>query len=168
MNKKKAGYGFRIVIGGYLAWLGASILYQMINEKPSNMAVMCVSAVVFIVVGGGYAIFSIKKVLDLRKEEMREAQGNPGDSGVEDGAPDTVGSSSSARQIDLNSTVVKSTPDAEQNPGADPEAGSEDKTEGTEEKNTESTDAESKSTVTEGDTVPDEVPEEIESDYEEK
>ena len=36
MNKK-AWYTFRIVLGGYLAWLGIRMLIEMVNEKPNNM-----------------------------------------------------------------------------------------------------------------------------------
>ena len=50
MNKK-AFYAFRIVLGGYLAYLGAGILIQMINERPGNMAFMIIVAVIFLIVG---------------------------------------------------------------------------------------------------------------------
>ena len=65
---KKAGYAFRIVLGGYLAYLGIRILIQMSEERPSNMVFMCVMAVIFTVIGCGYAIYSLKKVWDMRKE----------------------------------------------------------------------------------------------------
>lgn len=68
MNKKGV-YAFRIVLGGYLAYLGISILIQMYNERPTNMVVMCAAGAAFLVIGGGYAAFSLKKVLDIRKEE---------------------------------------------------------------------------------------------------
>lgn len=69
MNKK-AGYAFRIVLGGYLAWLGIRMLIQLYNERPSNMVFMGIMSVIFTVIGGGYAIYSLKKVLELKKEEM--------------------------------------------------------------------------------------------------
>ncbi len=74
MNKK-AFYAFRIVLGGYLAYLGAGILIQMINERPGNMAFMIIVAVIFLIVGAGYAVFSLKKVLDIRKEEQQAEDG---------------------------------------------------------------------------------------------
>ena len=40
MNKK-AWYTFRIVLGGYLAWLGIRMLIEMVNEKPNNMVYVC-------------------------------------------------------------------------------------------------------------------------------
>ena len=56
MNKK-AWYTFRIVLGGYLAWLGIRMLIEMVNEKPNNMVFMCV--------------MSVKKMFDLKKEDHR-------------------------------------------------------------------------------------------------
>ena len=72
MNKK-AGYAFRIVLGGYLAYLGIRMLIEMADERPSNMVFMCVMASIFTVIGAGYAIYSLKKVWELRKEEMNAA-----------------------------------------------------------------------------------------------
>ena len=60
MNKK-AWYTFRIVLGGYLAWLGIRMLIEMVNEKPNNMVFMCVMSVIFILIGLAYAIYYVKK-----------------------------------------------------------------------------------------------------------
>ena len=54
MNKK-SGYALRIVLGGYLTYLGIRILSEMIQQRPSNMTLMSVLAVVFILVGVAYA-----------------------------------------------------------------------------------------------------------------
>lgn len=67
--KGKTGYAFRIVLGGYLVYLGIRMLIQMADERPSNMVFMSVMAVIFTVIGGGYAIYSLKKVWEIRKEE---------------------------------------------------------------------------------------------------
>ena len=67
MNKK-AWYTFRIVLGGYLAWLGIRMLIEMVNEKPNNMVVM---SVIFILIGLAYAIYYVKKMFDLKKEDHR-------------------------------------------------------------------------------------------------
>ena len=64
MNKK-AWYTFRIVLGGYLAWLGIRMLIEMVNEKPNNMVFMCVMSVIFILIGLAYAIYYVKKTLYL-------------------------------------------------------------------------------------------------------
>ena len=64
MNKK-AGYAFRIVLGGYLAWIGIRMIIQMMNERPSNMVFMCVMGGIFVLVGAPYAIYSLKKMWTL-------------------------------------------------------------------------------------------------------
>lgn len=68
MNKK-SGYAVRIVLGGYLAYLGVRILTEMIQKRPSNMTLMSIMAVIFIIVGIGYAGNAICKVfgVDVRK-----------------------------------------------------------------------------------------------------
>ena len=50
MNKN-TGYVLRIVLGGYLVWLGISILTQALNEKPSNMTFICVAGGFFYCIG---------------------------------------------------------------------------------------------------------------------
>ena len=64
MNKK-SGYALRIVLGGYLTYLGIRILSEMIQQRPSNMTLMSVLAVVFILVGVAYAGNAICKTLKL-------------------------------------------------------------------------------------------------------
>lgn len=85
MNKK-AGYAFRIVLGGYLAWLGIRMLIQLYNERPSNMVFMGIMSVIFTVIGGGYAIYSLKKVLELKKEEM----GMTGEESAQEETPEVI------------------------------------------------------------------------------
>lgn len=69
MNKK-SGYAFRIVLGGYLTYLGIRILSEMIQQRPSNMTLMSVLAVVFILVGVAYAGNAICKTfeIDIKKQ----------------------------------------------------------------------------------------------------
>lgn len=69
MNKK-SGYALRIVLGGYLTYLGIRILSEMIQQRPSNMALMSVLAVVFILVGVAYAGNAICKTfeIDIKKQ----------------------------------------------------------------------------------------------------
>lgn len=64
MNKN-TGYVLRIVLGGYLTWLGINILIQMLSEKPSNM-IFISAAVLFIVAGGSYAIYSLIKIFGVK------------------------------------------------------------------------------------------------------
>ena len=69
MNKK-SGYALRIVLGGYLTYLGIRILSEMIQQHPSNMTLMSVLAVVFILVGVAYAGNAICKTfeIDIKKQ----------------------------------------------------------------------------------------------------
>ena len=64
MNKK-SGCALRIVLGGYLTYLGIRILSEMIQQRPSNMTLMSVLAVVFILVGVAYAGNAICKTLEI-------------------------------------------------------------------------------------------------------
>lgn len=68
MNKK-SGHAIRIVLGGYLAYLGVRILMETIQKKPSNEVLMLVLAVVFLLIGIAYAGNSICKVfgIDFKK-----------------------------------------------------------------------------------------------------
>ena len=69
MNKK-SGYALSIVLGGYLTYLGIRILSEMIQQRPSNMTLMSVLAVVFILVGVAYAGNAICKTfeIDIKKQ----------------------------------------------------------------------------------------------------
>ena len=69
MNKK-SGYALRIVLGGYLTYLGIRILSEMLQQRPSNMTLMSVLAVVFILVGVAYAGNAICKTfeIDIKKQ----------------------------------------------------------------------------------------------------
>lgn len=64
MNKK-SGCALRIVLGGYLTYLGIRILSEMIQQRPSNMTLMSVLAVVFILVGVAYAGNAICKTFEI-------------------------------------------------------------------------------------------------------
>lgn len=78
MNKK-AAYAFRIVLGGYLAYLGVQILIQMVKEEPTNMIFMCVTGIAFVIIGVGYAAYSLKKVFDIIKEENHPGEPSEAD-----------------------------------------------------------------------------------------
>ena len=81
MNNK-TGYGLRIVLGGYLAYLGIRMLIQTINDRPANMMFMGVMAVLFAVVGIAYAVYSLKKVWEMRKEEMKSPEDDGSESDI--------------------------------------------------------------------------------------
>ncbi len=70
MNNK-TGYGLRIVVGGYLAYLGIRMLIQTVNDRPANMIFMAAMAVIFAVVGIAYAVYCLKKVWKMGKEDTK-------------------------------------------------------------------------------------------------
>lgn len=77
MNKK-TGYILRIVLGGYLVWIGVNLLIQMLNERPSNMILLCIAAGVFIATGLVYAVFYLLKVSGVRfRIKKKEAAAEP-------------------------------------------------------------------------------------------
>lgn len=71
MNKK-SGLVLRIILGGYLVFLGVSLLMQMIQQQPSDMVLKSGIAVVFIAVGGFYAVHNIKAFYKMIKAENEE------------------------------------------------------------------------------------------------
>lgn len=68
MNSKYP-YIFRIVLSGYLVYLGGRILYVMIEEKPVNMGAMSFLGALFIAIGGAYAVYSGKNLWKILKNE---------------------------------------------------------------------------------------------------
>ena len=90
MNNR-TGYGLRIVLGGYLAYLGIRILIQTVNERPANMMFMGAIAVLFTMAGIAYAVYSVKKVWELKKAEKEpgpESEPAADEEKVEQSAPD--------------------------------------------------------------------------------
>lgn len=81
MNQKSS-YAFRIVLGGWLVYLGGSLLYQMFKEKPSNMIVMCMIAAAFMIIGGIFAGASLKGLYDIRKGELPAVPEDAGNTDV--------------------------------------------------------------------------------------
>lgn len=69
MNQKSS-YAFRLVLGGWLTYLGVSLLYQMYKERPSNMVLISAIAVIFVVVGAVCAIHSLLKILGIRMPKL--------------------------------------------------------------------------------------------------
>lgn len=64
---KKTWDILRTVLGVYLIWLGISLLIQVTEEKPRDMALMSALAVIFIFVGLGYALYHLDKIFNLKK-----------------------------------------------------------------------------------------------------
>lgn len=64
----------RVVAGLYLAYLGIQMIRGLIADRPENFAFMAAMAVIFIVVGIGFVIFSAKNVIALKNEEPETEQ----------------------------------------------------------------------------------------------
>ena len=91
MNNK-TGYGLRIVLGGYLAYLGIRMFVQTVNDRPENMMFMGTMAVLFAVAGIAYAGHSLKKVWGSRKEETKSSEEEKtGADGGPEGTADAAG-----------------------------------------------------------------------------
>ena len=91
MMNNRTGYGLRIVLGGYLAYLGIRMLIQTVSEKPANMMFMGAMAVLFTVVGIAYVAYSVKKALELKKAEQepeQESEPKPEEEAVEQSEAD--------------------------------------------------------------------------------
>lgn len=73
MNKK-SGIAIRIVLGGYLVFLGVSLLVQAIQIKPSDFALKAALSLLFIGVGGAYAFSYIRRAYKLLKASMGETE----------------------------------------------------------------------------------------------
>ena len=68
MNKR-TGSILRIVAGGYLIYLGITLIQQMQVEEPSNMTLITIFAIIFIFVGGAVCLLSLYRILRPRKTE---------------------------------------------------------------------------------------------------
>ena len=106
MNKK-AAYALRIILGGYLAYLGVRILILMVREKPTDMIFMCVMSAVFIVVGGGYAVYCLKKLFDIRKGEKGTALS---DESENDNESSVSRNPNAVRRMNMQATEIKKVP----------------------------------------------------------
>lgn len=66
----------RIFIGVYLAVIGVRILMQITETRPNNMAIMGVLAVIFILIGAAYTVYTVRRLLDIIKSEKEPDQGH--------------------------------------------------------------------------------------------
>lgn len=72
MNRnEKFACGFRLVLGGWLVYIGVSLLWTATQEKPSNMFFMGTMGIICVVIGAIYAGWIVKRLLDIRKAERR-------------------------------------------------------------------------------------------------
>lgn len=73
MNKnEKFACGFRLVLGGWLVYIGISLLWTVNKEKPANMFFMATMGMICMVIGAVYAGWIVKRLLAIRKAERQE------------------------------------------------------------------------------------------------
>ena len=70
--KNKSGLVLRIILGMYLVFLGGNLLTEMVKMKPSDYMLKSFLAVIFILVGIGYAFHNIKAIYKMVNEETEE------------------------------------------------------------------------------------------------
>lgn len=72
MNKKRST-ALRIVLGAYLTFIGGQLMYDVVTEKPSDMTLKCAMAAVFMIIGVGYIIWSIRGAVDFSQWKKKKA-----------------------------------------------------------------------------------------------
>ena len=106
MNNKR-GHVIRTILGAYLVYLGVRILMRVVQSEPSNSEIMGLLAALFIIIGGGYAVFSIRNLIKIYKDENPK---NPGlDETQELRMPDHAAGASSAGPERMTDERGKST-----------------------------------------------------------
>ena len=70
--KNKSGLVLRIILGMYLVFLGGNLLTEMVKMKPSDYMLKSFLAVIFILVGIGYAFHNIKAIYKMVNKETEE------------------------------------------------------------------------------------------------
>lgn len=65
---------FRVIVGGYLAYLGFGLVRDAITEKPANYIIFLLVGAAFTAIGLFWAVRSIQLHLKEQKEEQAAAQ----------------------------------------------------------------------------------------------
>ena len=65
MNKRTWNI-LRIILGGYLVWVGVRILMEVSLSRPVNRVMLNILAVLFIFIGAGYALFYLKQISGIK------------------------------------------------------------------------------------------------------
>lgn len=78
MNKK-SGLVLRLILGGYLVFLGVSVISQAMKTQPSDLVIKAFFGVLFIAVGGFYAFINIRRMFHLMEKESRSNSGSSAD-----------------------------------------------------------------------------------------
>ncbi|MGO5053531.1 hypothetical protein ACTQ6A_13675 [Lachnospiraceae bacterium LCP25S3_G4] len=77
MNDKSRNI-LRLIVGGYLIYLGGSLFMDVLKEKPNNYVLFLIAGVFFIAVGGIIIFLNLKSALhsSTNTEEESEEEEN--------------------------------------------------------------------------------------------
>ncbi|MCL2865881.1 MAG: hypothetical protein FWE25_10115 [Lachnospiraceae bacterium] len=78
MNRRGSNI-IRLVAGGYLAYLGFSLLQNLREEQPTHYIPMSAVAILFMILGVGIVGWAIRGFLLENKKNVEEQQENDGD-----------------------------------------------------------------------------------------
>ena len=73
--KKKSVYILKIILGGYLAFIGISLFVLMQQQKPSNMISLSVLGAISAMIGIIYAVYFLMKVLNIKNMDRGSDSG---------------------------------------------------------------------------------------------
>ena len=71
MNKK-TNYILRLMLGMYLAFIGVNLIRETLAAHPSDLAFKLFMGIIFVIIGAGYTIWIIKKMVSSKKAEQEE------------------------------------------------------------------------------------------------
>ncbi len=73
--KKKSIYILKVILGGYLVFIGVSLFVLMQQQKPSNMIFLSVVGAVCAVIGISYAVYFLMKVFNIKNKDRQSDSG---------------------------------------------------------------------------------------------
>ena len=71
MNKK-TNYILRLMLGMYLAFIGVNLIRETLAAHPSDLAFKLFMGIIFAIIGAGYTIWIIKRMVSSKKAEQAE------------------------------------------------------------------------------------------------
>lgn len=70
MNKK-TNYILRLMLGMYLAFIGVNLIRETLAAHPSDLAFKLFMGIIFVIIGAGYTIWVIKRMVSSKKQSKR-------------------------------------------------------------------------------------------------
>ena len=69
---KKTNYTLRLILGMYLTFIGINLIRETVASQPSDFAFKIFMGIAFAVIGAGYVIWIIKRMVAFKKSEHEE------------------------------------------------------------------------------------------------